>query len=123
MIDVRLASAEDAEVVARLLLEAFAPFRDQYTPGGFADTTIGSDVVRERIATARVWLALDGTEPVGTVTALPEPEKIYIRSMAVTPRAQGRGIGQKLLEALEQDARRRGYKKLYLYTTFVLPGA
>jgi GNAT superfamily N-acetyltransferase len=123
MIEVRLASEEDAGVVSRLLLEAFEPFREQYTPGGFADTTAGLDIVRERLASARVWLAFDGEEPVGTVTALPEPEKIYIRSMAVTPTAQGRGVGQKLLETLEQDARERGYKSLYLYTTFVLPGA
>ena len=57
------------------------------------------------------------------MTALPEPEKIYIRSMAVAPTAQGRGLGQKLLETREYDARERGYTKLYLYTTFVLPGA
>ena len=122
-LNVRLAGLGDEGTVARLLLEAFEPFREQYTPGGFADTTIGPDAVRERLGSAKIWLAYDGDEAVGTVTALPEPDKIYIRSMAVTPRAQGRGVGQALLKALEDDARKRGYKKMYLYTTFVLPGA
>jgi GNAT superfamily N-acetyltransferase len=122
-LEVRLAGPGDEETVSRLLLEAFEPFREQYTPGGFADTTADPELVRERMASARVWLAFDGDDAVGTVTALPEPDKIYIRSMAVTPRAQGRGVGQKLLEALEQDARERGFSKMYLYTTFVLPGA
>lgn len=122
-LEIRLAEPGDESTVARLLLEAFEPYREQYTPGGFADTTAAPAVIRERFETARVWLAFDSNEAVGTVTALPEPERIYVRSMAVTPRAQGRGVGQKLLEALEQDARKRGFQRLYLYTTFVLPGA
>jgi ribosomal protein S18 acetylase RimI-like enzyme len=122
-LEIRLAGPGDEATVTRLLSEAFEPFRELYTPGGFADTTASADVVRERLATAKVWLAFDGEEAVGTVAALPEPERIYIRSMAVTPRAQGRGVGQRLLDELEADARERGFKCLYLYTTNVLPGA
>jgi GNAT superfamily N-acetyltransferase len=125
-LEVRLAGPGDERTVARLLLEAFEPYRDGYTPGGFAETTASEEVVRERFTTGRVWLAyLDG-EAVGTVTAL-EDEKdgggVYIRSMAVTPTAQGRGVGQKLLDTVEADARARGEKRLHLYTTFVLPAA
>jgi N-acetylglutamate synthase-like GNAT family acetyltransferase len=122
-LEVRLAEPGDEHTVERLIREAFEPFRDAYSPGGFADTTASANVIRERMMTAKIWLAFVGGEPVGTVTALPEPDRIYIRSMAVTPKAQGRGVGQKLLETLEQDARERGFEKLYLYTTFVLPGA
>jgi GNAT superfamily N-acetyltransferase len=122
-LEIRLAGTGDEETVARLLLEAFEPFREQYTPEGFADTVPNLDVFRERIAVGKIWLAFIGDEPVGTVTALPEPDRVYIRSMAVTPSAQGRGVGQQLLDTLERDARERGFKKLYLYTTFVLPAA
>ena len=123
-LEVRLARAGEEGVVARLIRAAFEPFRAEYTPGGFADTTAAPDLIRQRISEgARVWLALLGGEPAGTVTALPEPDRIYIRSMAVTPAVQGRGVGQALLDALEEDARDRGFRKMYLYTTFVLPGA
>ncbi|HEV7699463.1 MAG TPA: GNAT family N-acetyltransferase [Pyrinomonadaceae bacterium] len=125
-VSVRLATLGDEATVSRLLLEAFEPYRGAYTPGGFADTTASEDVVRERFEIGRVWLAFDGNEALGTVTALPDEnggEGVYVRSMAVTPTAQGRGVGQKLLEALETDARARGEKRLHLYTTFVLPGA
>jgi len=122
-LEVRLAGPGDEGTVSRLLREAFEPYRELYTPGGFADTTATEEVVRERFETAEVWIAYFGDDAVGTVTALPEPEKIYIRSMAVTPKAQGHGVGQALLDALEADARQRGFTKLYLYTTFVLPGA
>ena len=45
------------------------------------------------------------------------------KSMAIKPTAQRGGIGQELLETLEEFAREAGFSKLYLYTTFVLPGA
>jgi N-acetylglutamate synthase-like GNAT family acetyltransferase len=122
-LEIRLARFGDEETVSRLLLEAFEPFRDEYTPGGFDETTASVEVVRERLETAKIWIAYDDSEAVGTVTSIPEPERIYVRSMAVTPKAQGRGVGQALLETLEADAKERGFKKLYLYTTFVLPGA
>jgi N-acetylglutamate synthase-like GNAT family acetyltransferase len=54
---------------------------------------------------------------------LPEEERFYIRSMAIKPSVQRGGIGQRLLDTLEAFARDADYKKLYLYTTFVLPGA
>ena len=123
VLEIRLAGVGDEDTVARLLLEAFEPFRDEYTPGGFDETTASAEVVRERLETAKIWIAYDDGEAVGTVTSLPEPERIYVRSMAVAPNAQGRGVGQALLETLEADARERGFEKLYLYTTFVLPGA
>jgi len=123
-IEIRLAKPGDEHSVERLIKEAFEPFREQYTPGGFADTTASADVIRERIENAKIWIAFAGEEPVGTVTALPdEGGGVYIRSMAVKPSAQGRGVGQRLLDALEQDARDRGETRLHLYTTFVLPGA
>ena len=123
VLEIRLAQHGDEETVARLLLEAFEPFRDEYTPGGFDETTASPEIVRERLESAKIWIAFDDGVAVGTVTSLPEPERIYVRSMAVTPKAQGRGVGQALLDELETDARERGFKKLYLYTTFVLPGA
>jgi GNAT superfamily N-acetyltransferase len=125
-LEVRLAGPGDEATVVRLLLEAFEPYRDGYTPGGFAETTASEEVVRERFTTGRVWLAYVDDEAVGTVTALEDEVEgggIYIRSMAVTPKAQGRGVGQKLLDTVETDARARGEKRLHLYTTFVLPAA
>jgi N-acetylglutamate synthase-like GNAT family acetyltransferase len=70
-----------------------------------------------------MWIAEIERQPVGTVSGLPEEVRFYIRSMAIKPSVQRGGIGQRLLETLEAFAREAGYKKLYLYTTFALPGA
>lgn len=123
MVDIRRAAESDSEVIAALIREAFDPFESQYTTGAFEYTTPVADVIRERFAEGPIWLAYIGEEPVGTVSGLPEEERFYIRSMAIKPSAQRGGIGQRLLETLEAFAHEAGYEKLYLYTTFVLPGA
>src|SRR5262245_33242208 len=123
MVEIRRAVPGDEETIAALVFEAFAPFRDEYTPGAFEFTAVSADKVRERFDEGPMWLAEVDDEPVGTVSGLPEEERFYIRSMAIKPTAQRGGMGQQLLETLEAFAREAGYKKLYLYTTFVLPGA
>ena len=120
---IRLAARGDEETIAALIFEAFAPFRDRYTPGAFEYTTPQADAISLRFDEGPMWLALLDGEPVGTVSGLAEEERFYIRSMAIKPSVQRAGIGQRLLETLETFARGAGYKTLYLYTTFVLPGA
>lgn len=121
--EIRRAVSGDEETVARLLLEAFATFRDEYTQGAFEYTTPRAEAISLRFDEGPIWLASIDGEPVGTVSGLPEDERFYIRSMAIKPSVQRLGIGQRLLETLETFAREAGFKKLYLYTTFVLPGA
>jgi ribosomal protein S18 acetylase RimI-like enzyme len=121
--DIRRATPEDAATISALIHEAFAPFEAEYTAEAFAYTTPPADVISGRFAEGPIWVAVDGDLIVGTVSGLPEPDRFYIRSMAIKPRAQRLGIGQRLLETLEAFARDAEYKKLYLYTTFVLPAA
>ena len=123
MVEILRASETDAEAISELIREAFGPFESEYTPDAFEYTTPGADIIRERFGEGPIWGAFENEVMVGTVSGLPEPDRFYIRSMAVSPSAQGRGVGQTLLEVLEKFAREAGYKKLYLYTTFVLPGA
>ena len=119
----RLGTADDAETVAALIYAAFSPFEGEYTPGAFEYTTPKAEAIVPRFEEGPIWIAEVDGEAVGTVSGLPEGERFYIRSMAIKPSGQRSGIGQKLLDALEAEARARGFEKLYLYTTHVLPGA
>jgi len=122
-LEIRRAVPDDAEVIAEIIYEAFAPFEAEYTAGAFEYTTPRADAIGPRFDEGPIWMAeLDG-EVVGTVSGLPEGERFYIRSMAIRPSAQRGGIGQKLLEVLEAYAREHRFAKLYLYTTHVLPAA
>lgn len=120
---IRRATPADSEGISSLLHEGFAPFQSQYTKGAFEYTTPGVDVIVERFAEGPIWVAVEDEVMIGTVSGLPEPDRFYVRSMAVKPGLQRGGIGQQLLETLEDFARQNGFRRLYLYTTFVLPAA
>jgi ribosomal protein S18 acetylase RimI-like enzyme len=70
--------------------------------------------------TARVWLAFDGSQPVGvcvgflgfsTFRALP---LLNIHDLAVLPDQRGKGVGQALLAAAQAEAQAAGCCKLTL---------
>jgi predicted N-acetyltransferase YhbS len=93
---VRLADEADAEAIARILLEAFGVHRRSYTEAAFEQVTPGPEQVRRRFAEGPLWVAEIGGEAVGTVSVTTEPEGLYVRSMAVLPEAQGRGVGHRV---------------------------
>ena len=109
-------------MIASLIHRAFSPFRAEYTDGAFEYTTPPADAIRGRFVEGPIWLAERDGIPVGTVSGMPENGRFYIRSMAIDPNAQRGGIGQRLLDTLEEYAKRNGFSKLFLYTTYVLPG-
>lgn len=114
---IRLAASGDAPRVASLLLESFVEYRDSYTPEGFAATTPTCEEVLTRMEEGPVWVALLDGSVVGTVAAAERGEGLYVRGMAVLPRARGLGIGGLLLREIEGYARARGYSRLILSTT------
>lgn len=116
-IQVRLAFVDEANAIADILREAFAEFESDYTPEAFAVVTPPPDEIAGRFDEGPIWVAVKNDEIVATVSAVPEPEWLYIRSMAVLPAAQGRGLGRKLLETVEAYAIEKGFERLFLYTT------
>lgn len=121
--EVRRATPDDARAISGILYAAFEPFKSEYTPDAFAYTTPGPDLIEPRFAEGPIWVAVENGRIIGTVSGLADGDRFYIRSMAVRPGLQRGGVGQALLETIEEFAARQGYRRLYLYTTFVLPGA
>ena len=102
---------------------AFAAFEGQYTTPAFAATTPTPEQVTDRFAEGAIWLAERDGQVLGTVSVVPGPGELYIRSMAVHPAARGQGIGARLLRAVEEFATPRGYQRLVLTTTPFLTAA
>lgn len=116
-IEIRLASPGDVSLVAALLLESFLEFRSSYTDEAFAATTPTTDQLERRMMEGPVWVALHNDAIVGTVSVVPQEERLYIRGMAVMPRCRRFGVGKLLLKEVESFAYAQGCQRLTLSTT------
>ena len=115
--EVRIAIPNDSALIASVLYDSFVEYASFYTPEAFAATTPPHNLIRARLNEGPVWVAVQNTSIVGTVSAVPKSEGLYVRSMAVLPAARGQRIGRLLLQAIEDFARARGYRRLFLSTT------
>jgi ribosomal protein S18 acetylase RimI-like enzyme len=122
-ITLRLARPSDAGAVAATLRAAFSAFEGLYTPPAFAATTPTPEQVAARFEEGPIWLAERDGQVLGTVSVVPRPGELYIRSMAVRPAARGRGIAARLLRAVEDFAAPQEYRRLVLTTTPFLEAA
>ena len=122
-VEIRLATRDDAATISEVLLESFSTFRDQYTPEAFEIVTPSAELIIERFAEGPMWVAIVDDKIVGTASVLPEPEWLYVRSMAVVPSARGMGIATKLLDVIDEYAIGERFEKLFLYTTYFSTGA
>jgi len=120
---VRLATKDDSAEISWVLLNAFGQNKENYTPEAFQVVTPTTDSIAERFDDGPQWVAEIDDEIVGTVSVTTEPEGLYIRSMAVRPDAQGQGVGNKLLKAVNEYADASEHDRIFLYTTYFVPGA
>ena len=114
---IRRAKPEDASSIASVLYRSFAEYEASYTPEAFRATTLTPEEIRGRLSEGPTWVALAEDTVIGTVSALPRGEALYLRSMAVAPTARGKGVGRQLLECAEEFAVQNQFKSLLLSTT------
>ena len=120
---IELASLGVSREIAEVLRVAFSEFEPLYTAAAFQATTPSAEEVAGRFVEGPIWIARDAETVIGTVSAVPREDAIYIRSMAVLPSARGRGVAGKLLEVVEEFALNRGARRLTLMTTPFLTSA
>jgi GNAT superfamily N-acetyltransferase len=71
-----------------------------------------------------IFMALEAGQPVGTAAAIHHDDTTFeLAKMAVTPRAQGRGAGGLLVEAVLRFAAGRGARTVLLVSDTRLPAA
>lgn len=116
-IQIRLANANEARSLARVLRKAFIQYESFYTAKAFAMTTPTPGEIEKRWKEGPVWAALQDGRLVGTVAAVAKNDALYLRSMAIVPSARGQGIGKILLEEVERFAKAGGFQRMLLSTT------
>ncbi len=73
-----------------------------------------------RIAGGQAWVLEEEGEIVGLVVLEEQPEGLLLDNIAVAPAAQGQGHGRRLMTFAEEEARRRGFDELRLYTNVLM---
>lgn len=108
----RLAEERDLATVEALTRAAYA----HYVPLLGREPLPMTDDYRPRIAAGEVWLLEESGEAVGLLVLEENGESLTIFSVAVRPEHQSAGLGCRLLAFAEDEARRRGFTTLHLYT-------
>ena len=78
-----------------------------------------------RIAAGQAWVLSDddvdmGLVVMGLVVIEDRPDGLLLDNIAVLPAAQGRKFGSTLMTFVEEEARRRGYAAVHLYTNALM---
>jgi ribosomal protein S18 acetylase RimI-like enzyme len=109
---IRAATPDDVAAVERVVESAYALYVERIgkKPGPMLDDYAA------RIAEGAVSVLLDAGAVVGVLVLLPEPDHLLLDNVAVLPSQAGRGLGRRLMNFAEAEARRRGYDEIRLYT-------
>lgn len=110
-IEIRDAVKSEVADIHEILSQAFHPYRDQYTQQSYDITVCSPKEIRRRIEDKAmdVLVALRKGQIAGTAALhYRERGRLYLSSMAVNPKTQGKGIGYYLLKEVEQRAQKNG---------------
>jgi ribosomal protein S18 acetylase RimI-like enzyme len=112
MITLRRAGETD---VAALGLIATAAY-EHYVPRiGRAPAPMTADYAGP-VGQGQAWVAVENGQIAGFVILVAHPDHLLLENVAVHPAAQGRGVGTRLLELAQDQARRLHLGEIRLYT-------
>jgi ribosomal protein S18 acetylase RimI-like enzyme len=109
---IRPANAADVSVIAEIVDQAYRHYiaRIGNPPGPMLDDHSA------RVSEGAVWVLEEGAVMAAIVVLLPAPNYLLLDNIAVAPTRQGLGLGRRLLGFAEDEALRRGYREIRLYT-------
>jgi ribosomal protein S18 acetylase RimI-like enzyme len=116
----RAATAADARVIAATIAAAFEQYRGRLEPesGAFRETAEG--IAAELAHDSGAILAERNGKVVGCVMLKLIDDDLYFGRLSVLPEARGLGIARRLVEAVEDEARRRELSGVRLGVRIVL---
>lgn len=116
----RIAAAEDAPELTRIVHGAFEEYRDRLDPPSGAHNE-SSDKIRSLLRTEQAVIAGHGAAAVGCVFYHLRPDEVYLHRLAVLPAARRCGFGRALMSYVETSARLAGCTRVRLGVRLQLP--
>jgi GNAT superfamily N-acetyltransferase len=109
---IRPARPEEAETLRVLVRAAYA----HYVPRLGREPAPMTDDYAARIAQGQAWVMKHGDETLGALVLEDGAEGLLLDNIAVAEAARGAGHGRTLMAFAEAEARRRGHRRIWLYT-------
>ena len=118
--DIRFAESIDLNRIAELYLRNHkTTYKDLLSPDYINrldyDYGIGKWSAEFSDPKTVIWVACDGHEFLGFVSATPdykENDTIYLESLHIIENARGKGIGTALIRTVAEYAKKNGYKRM-----------
>src|ERR1700736_5165052 len=109
---IRAATAADVPAIANIVDQAYRHYiaRIGRPPGPMLDD------YPARVSEGVVWVVEEGAVIAAMIVLVPAPNYLLLDDIAVSPARQGFGLGRRLLAFAEDEALRRGYCEIRLYT-------
>ena len=114
---VRPARPEDADGLTAVAHAAFSPYIGRL--GDIEPWPMHVDYA-EKVALGHTWVADDDGEVVGLLVLEPHEDHLLLDVIGVTPAHHGTGIGTRLLDVADEQARAMGLPEVRLYTNVVM---
>jgi len=111
VLTIRRAEASDADALGRCLDAAYATYAERIH--GLPE--MSADCAGE-IERFEVWVAEVGGIVAGALVLVPGDGFLRLANVAVHPDHRGAGLGRRLMELAESEARRAGYDEMRLNT-------
>ncbi|MFK8035119.1 MAG: GNAT family N-acetyltransferase [Hyphomicrobiales bacterium] len=113
---IRMARSTDANALASCIEAAYAKYEER-----IADLPNVSEGIADEIANKQVWVALESGEIVASLFLAANDGFLKLENLAVHPNHSGKGLGRRLTELAENEARLQGYEELRLNTHLEIP--
>jgi ribosomal protein S18 acetylase RimI-like enzyme len=109
---IRSATAADVPTIAEIVDQAYRHYiaRIGKPPGPMLDDYAA------RVSQGAVWVLEEGAVIAAIIVLLPASNYLLLDNIAVSPARQRLGLGRRLLAFAEDEALRRGYREIRLYT-------
>jgi GNAT superfamily N-acetyltransferase len=112
VISLRPAVGGDAAVATSLVRAAYQPYVSRI---GRLPAPVEADY-EELASSGDMWIAEDDDQVVGVIILEDADDHLLLDNIAVSPPARGSGVGSRLLAFAQDEATRRGFDRVCLYT-------
>lgn len=114
---IRLATPDDVRAIELMVERAYSRYltRMDRPPRPLTDDYSG------RVEQSQAFVLEERGSLIGALVLVDEADHLLLNNVAVDPDRQGNGLGRKLIEFADAEARSRGYREIRLYTNVAMP--